>query len=168
MLGLRSLHLKKVILLNGQLFFCVYVVVLEEHFLDEETATWPVHEDHLEALHKLMYDYRVLPLPVFKDNKFVEPIDVKHAMKDALVEVHFGILHYRIGSEGNNPHDSYSAIPRQIIVLKDGTPPPVSPYKRKNVREGPYRPKAFDEPATVAGTGQPKPNARASGSGSKF
>lgn len=90
-------------------------------------------------------NYRVLPLPVYDaENHFVEPPQVNSALKNALVEIHFGIVHYKIGRNGET-HDSFTAAPKQLIVLKPAPIQIPSAYKRKNVRSGPVRPKGFED-----------------------
>ena len=67
---------------------------------------------------------------------------MNNTLKSSLVEVHFNIRHHKIGD-----HDSFTGVPVQVIVLKSPTVPSSSPYKRKNLRDGPIRPKPFDGPA---------------------
>lgn len=52
------------------------------------------------------------------------------------MEVHYELRHYFIASES---YDSFNATVEQILVLQPGVPPPDTPYKRKNVRDGPIR-----------------------------
>ena len=109
--------------------------------IDNETSDWPVAEEHRQLLDAIKSSYDVNPLPVYKSNTFVEPNAVNSALKNALVEVHFNIRHYCIGD-----FDSFTAVPLQLIILKDGGQSSSSPYKQKNIREGPMRPKPFDAP----------------------
>lgn len=39
--------------------------------------------------------------------------------------------------------DSFSAIVQQVVILKEGIPKQMNTYKRKNVLNGPYKPKLF-------------------------
>jgi hypothetical protein len=67
---------------------------------------------------RIKYKYQPVPLPIFNnDNEhFVEPLEANHAIKNALVEVHFGIIHYKIGKAGHT-HDSFTAVPKELIIL---------------------------------------------------
>ena len=84
---------------------------------------------------------------------------VNSALRNALVEVHFNIRHYKIGD-----HDSFTAIPLQITILKDEALTITFPYKRKNIRDGPVRLKPFRtsppiQPASLPSTpGPPTPS----------
>jgi hypothetical protein len=91
-------------------------------------------------MNSIKESHRVTPLPVYRDDQFVEAPNVTSVLTNALAEVHFRIKHYRINRQ-EGAHDSYSALVEQVVVLKDGIPKPVNAYKRKNVREGPFRPK---------------------------
>jgi hypothetical protein len=86
----------------------------------------------------VMYTHSVNLLPVYKKDKLVETVDVPDVLQGALVEVHFSINHYKIFS--TVPFDSFTGVVRQIVVLKPGAPKDTSPYKRKNLRNGPIRP----------------------------
>ena len=118
--------------------------------IDNETSDWPVAEEHRQLLDAIKSSYDVNPLPVYKSDTFVEPNAVNSALKNALVEVHFNIRHYRIGD-----FDSFTAVPLQLIILKDGGQSSSSPYKRKNIREGPMRPKPFDAPPPTLSASSP-------------
>jgi hypothetical protein len=111
--------------------------------LDDTTAKWPVPDNMQTELVQLMGTYMAQPLPVFKDNAYVPPIGVNSALKDSLVEVHFSIKHYRIHKKDSKPIDSFTGLVEQIVVLKSGEPRLPNSYKRKNLLEGPYRPKPF-------------------------
>jgi hypothetical protein len=87
----------------------------------------------------------VLPLVVYDaDDQFVEPLQVNNALKHALVEIHFGIIHYKIG-RGGETHDSFTAVPKQLVILQTAPIQPRSAYERKNVCSGPVRPKGFKD-----------------------
>lgn len=123
--------------------------------MDEETENWPVPVELQDAFDAIKYTYRVNPLPVYRNDVFVEPLLVNKALKNALVEVHFNIRHFKI-----EEHDSFTAVPLQVIILKDGPPEASSPYKRKNMRDGPVRPKDFTA-TTEASTPVAKPSSSA-------
>jgi hypothetical protein len=95
-------------------------------------------------LSRLMGTHIVQPLPVFKDDIYVLPPAVNSAMKGSLVEVHFSLKHYRIRKRDSKPFDSFTGLVEQIIILKPGEPRLSTSYKRKNILDGPYRPKPFN------------------------
>jgi hypothetical protein len=97
------------------------------------------------------------------NNQFVEPLKVNKALKNALVEIHFSIIHYKIG-RGGDMHDSFTAVPKQVIILKTAPLEMPSAYKRKNVRSGPVRPKRFED-FRIEEAADPKGKRVASGSG---
>lgn len=120
----------------------------EKPELDALMANWPVPSDMTDNLHNLMYTHCAQPLPVYKNNEYVVPVNDNAALCDALVEVHFKIQHYHISrkqtdSQSANNLDSFNGHVKQIIVLKSAIPHPKSAYKRKNITEGPFRPKPF-------------------------
>ena len=114
-------------------------------FFDETTANWPVTEDMREDLNQLMATHAAQPLPVFKDDLYVRPAAVNSTLKDSLVEVHFAIKHYRIQKRDSKPIDSFTGLVEQVIILKSGEPRAQNSYKRKNLLDGPYRPKPFKD-----------------------
>jgi hypothetical protein len=67
-------------------------------------------------------------------------------MRGALVEVHFRLQHFHIGS-GGDAVDSFSGIFEQVVVLKLAVPKPTSVYKRKQLEDGPYRPRPAPKPS---------------------
>jgi len=98
----------------------------------------------VDDLHTLMLTHEAQPLPVYKDNTYIEPRAVNNALKGALVEVHFCIQHYRIkNKDAAKTSDSFSGQVQQIIILQDGIPKNDNIYKRKNLLDGPFRPKPF-------------------------
>jgi len=69
---------------------------------------------------------------------------VNGVLKGALVEVHFCLKHYRIkDSKTGRVLDSFTGLVQQIIILKDPVPKQANDYKRKNMLDGPFRPKPF-------------------------
>jgi hypothetical protein len=116
----------------------------EELKMDETTENWPTPEEMADDFRNTSATHRVQTLPVFHNEQFVDPVRVNSALKNALVEVHFCLRHYRIQEKGaGRAVDSFSAIVQQIVILKEGVPKPMNPYKRKNVLDGPYKPKPF-------------------------
>jgi hypothetical protein len=100
-------------------------------------------------LDNLKLSHTVTPLPVYRLGQFVEPLEVTRALTNALVEVHFRIKHYHIARK-DGAFDSFSGIVEQVVILKDGMPKAPNAYKRKKLRDGPFRPKpSITLPATV-------------------
>jgi len=96
-----------------------YTHLIDDEDLDEDTETWPVPKE-------------------------IVKVQVNGALKNVLVEIHFGIVHYKIGRAGET-HDSFTAVLKQIIILQTAPVQTPSTYKRKNVRSGPVRPKGFED-----------------------
>jgi hypothetical protein len=105
--------------------------------------------DLTDEMLNLMATHVVQPLRVYKDDKYIEPSDVNNVLKGSLVEIHFSLKHYRIfrRDEGTKAFDSFNATIEQILVLKPGELRETSYYKRKNLLDGPYRPKPFSSTA---------------------
>jgi len=119
-------------------------------------------KDELEAL---MPTPAAQPLPVYKDDVYVLPTEVDRVLRNALVEIHFMLKHYRIRQKGEKGKtiDSFSGLIEQIVVLKAGEAHNASNYKRKNILEGPYRPKPFLDPTSLSSASSaPFPLARLS------
>jgi hypothetical protein len=112
--------------------------------MDEESALWPISTEIIDDYEEIKYDFHARPLVVYKNDLFVEPTEVECALKNALVEIHFGVLHYKMTKESTT-FDSFSAVPKQILILKEAPVEVPSTYKRKNVRSGPVRPKNFED-----------------------
>ena len=120
--------------------------------LDDTTAKWPVPDDMRAELQQLMGTHMAQPLLIFKDDVYVPPLAVNSTLKDSLVEVHFSIKHYRIHKRDSKPIDSFTGLVEQVIVLRAGEPRVGNSYKRKNLLEGPYRPKPFKPVLHLSGT----------------
>lgn len=91
----------------------------------------------------LMNTHRVQPLAVYKDDQYVHPTTLNATLKYALVELHFTLKHFCIRKKETKPLDSFTGRIEQIIILKPGEPRSTGTYKRKNLLEGPVRPKPF-------------------------
>lgn len=102
--------------------------------VDEETECWPIHPRFRDELDKIKYEYRAQPLAVYARNQFIEPTEVNHTIRGALVEIHFEFRHFAIQRKSQ---DSFNVSIEQIIVLRPGETRPATGYKRKNVRDGP-------------------------------
>ena len=111
-------------------------VDLDVDLVDSETEHWPVSAELRDELDALKYEYLAKPLRVYVKDKFIEPADVNERIRGALIEVHFELHHYFIASEA---YDSFNGVVEQILILQPGKAPPETPYKRRNVREGPIR-----------------------------
>ena len=105
------------------------------------TEHWPVPPHLRDRFDVIKYTHIITPLPVFENDIYVEPTLVNNTLKNSLVEVHFNIRHHKIGT-----YDSFTGIPIQVIILKSSLTPSPSPYKQKDIREGPFRLKPFNSP----------------------
>ena len=102
--------------------------------LDEETERWPVQPPLRGELNRIKFEYRAVPLPMYVNDKFIEPVNVNSAIKGTLVELHFELHHFPIQKVAQ---DSFNATIEQIIVLRPGEARPMTAYKRKNLCVGP-------------------------------
>ena len=118
--------------------------------LDEETERWPVPPPLRGELDRIKFEYRAVPLPVYVNDKFVEPVNVNSAIKGALVELHFELHHFPIRKVAQ---DSFNATIEQIIVLRPGEARPMTAYKRKNPRVGPILAQLTLPPQNQTGEG---------------
>jgi hypothetical protein len=122
----------------------------EQPRLDETTSNWPMPDHMKNQLKLLMPTHMAQPLPVYDKDAYVEPSGVNNAVRNALVEVHFTLKHHHIQrKDGSKPLDPFSGHIEQINILKPGVPLTISGYKRKNLLDGPYRPKPFIVPINV-------------------
>jgi hypothetical protein len=88
----------------------------------------------------------VLPLCLYHGNTFIEPKDANKELKQALVEIYFGLKHYYMKKDHFN---SFQAVIQQINILKADESTTKSVYKRTSAREGPID---FEEgPSTKKG-----------------
>jgi hypothetical protein len=104
--------------------------------LDDRTEHWPIKASLQDALNRIKYQFKAVPLPVYVDDRFIKPVDVYEVLKGALVEVQFELHHYRIQKK---KFDSFNATVQQVLVLKPGVARPATAFKRHNVEEGPVR-----------------------------
>jgi hypothetical protein len=104
--------------------------------VDSRTENWPLPSNLREELDRIKYEYCALPLRVYIGNNFVEPRNVNEAIRGALVELHFELHH---SENFMRRQDFFNASIEQIMVLQPGQPRPTSPYKRRNVHDGPIR-----------------------------
>lgn len=115
------------------LIFC-----LLDELLDEDTKTWPVLMDMIETFKNIRNNYHVQPLVIYDThNQFVEPLKVNNTIKN---KIHLSIVHFKIGRGGDLP-DSFTAVPKQIIILKTAPIETLNTYKCKNICSGPVQPK---------------------------
>ena len=121
--------------------------------MDEETERWPVPPPLRGELDRIKFEYRAVPLPVYVNENFVEPLNVNSAIKGALVELHFELHHFAFRKAGQ---DSFNATIEQIIVLRPGEPRPMTAYKRKNPRVGPIPAQLTIPPQNQTGEGSRK------------
>lgn len=127
----------------------------EKPTVDDLTFNWPVPNEMATDLREIMSTHCAQPLPVYKNDKYIEPTAVKAAINGALVEVHFTVRHFRIWRKATNEEpatniDSFTGDIQQIIILNDAVPRMVTGYKRKNLADGPFRPKSFSDTHTTS------------------
>ncbi|KAH9066970.1 hypothetical protein EDB83DRAFT_2223259 [Lactarius deliciosus] len=104
--------------------------------VDQTMENWPVSPDYRADLDKIKFKYAAVPLSVFINDLFVPAEEVSGVVQGALVELHFQLFHYHIRSK---THDSFNGSIEQVIVLQPSQVQTSSPYKRKNVDDGPIR-----------------------------
>ena len=99
------------------------------------TEQWPVSEKAKEALEHVAQTHNVVPLPVYdEDQECIAPADYHRKLSGAVAEVHFALMHYLIKQEKKS---IFSAVVRQIIVLRAPTAPPVNPLKCSRLSDRP-------------------------------
>ena len=98
--------------------------------MDEETECWPVPPPLRGELNGIKFEYHVVPLPIYVNENFIEPVNVNSAIKGILVELHFELHHFAFQKAGQ---DSFNATIKQIIVLHPGEACHMTAYKRKNL-----------------------------------
>lgn len=88
-----------------------------------------------EALEHAAVTHNVVPLPAFdKDDDHITPEEYQQKLSGAVVEVHFGMMHYFIKQDKKS---IFSAVVCQIIVLCPPVAPPVNPLKWVHLSDGP-------------------------------
>ncbi|KAG1875354.1 hypothetical protein C8R48DRAFT_769354 [Suillus tomentosus] len=92
--------------------------------MDHETQEWPIPEEFVSELDELKYHYQADPLPLYHDGHLVEPSHVNEVINGAIVEVHFGVLHWRI-----RDFDTFQADVDKVVILKPGCGHCTSNYK---------------------------------------
>ena len=99
------------------------------------TAHWPVVGKTKEALDAIADTHTVVPLPAFdEDHEPIAPEEYQRKLSGAVVEVHFALMHYLIKQEKKSV---FTAVVRQIVVLRAPPAPPVNPLKRAWLSDGP-------------------------------
>lgn len=89
----------------------------EVEMMDEETKNWTVPAEHEDELELMKQNYRAIPLRVYRDGKFIEPVNVTDQLENTLAEVTFSINHTHIKKRKDFP-DSFQAEICQIVILK--------------------------------------------------
>ena len=99
------------------------------------TAQWPVTEKTKEVLQQAARTHNVVPLPAFDEvHDPIAPEDYERKLSGAVVEVHFALMHYLIKQEKKSV---FTAVVRQIVVLRPPPAPPMNPFKRARLSDGP-------------------------------
>ena len=97
--------------------------------VDALTENWPVERDeHRQYVNEIKYKYRAVPLLVYQNEQFIDPVNVKNVVQQALVELHFKLQYFCIQKKSQ---DLFNGSIEQVIILQPGEDRPVSPYKRK-------------------------------------
>ena len=78
------------------------------------TEHWPVKANLQADLNKINFDFEASPLPVYVEERFVQPNDVQEMLRGVLVEVHFELCHFYIQTENR---DSFNATMQEVRVL---------------------------------------------------
>ncbi len=112
-------------------------LVEEERAVQEQvdalTKNWLVERDeHWQYVNEIKYEYCVVPLFIYQNEQFIEPINMKNTVQQALVELHFELQHFCIQKKGQ---DLFNGSIEQLIILQPGEDHPVSLYKQKNFQE---------------------------------
>ncbi|KAF8521158.1 hypothetical protein JB92DRAFT_2827950 [Gautieria morchelliformis] len=107
--------------------------------LDDIMKNYPVPSEYKEQFDAITPSYSVNELPIYHKNKFVPPHSTTKKLENAVVELHVAITHNYMRRDCDK-FDSFNANIREIFVLIPGSPKSLSPYKRKNPRDGPLLP----------------------------
>jgi hypothetical protein len=103
------------------------------------TPSYPVPQGHKERFDQLKCDYSVNLLPVYYRDRFVLPDQVSDLLNGATCELHLSLTHNYI----RKPEEAYDLLNgtiRQITMHAPGCGKPVSPYKRRDFKQGPLSP----------------------------
>jgi hypothetical protein len=93
--------------------------------MDDETGNWPISDELQDDMEELKYSFQADPLPLYDDGHLVEPSFTDDVINGAIVEVHFGILHWHLSN-----FDSFQANVDKVIILRPGYKRHSSNYKR--------------------------------------
>ncbi|KAG1813216.1 uncharacterized protein BJ212DRAFT_1482686 [Suillus subaureus] len=119
--------------------------------MDEETQNWPIAEELVGELDELKYTFQADLLPLYHDGHLVEPSHAQNVINGAIVEVHFGILHWHISD-----FNIFQANIEKIIILKLGYRHHTSNYKclhpNDTVSEPEKKKSCHDEDAHSSGS----------------
>ncbi|KAF8521154.1 hypothetical protein JB92DRAFT_3111304 [Gautieria morchelliformis] len=110
-----------------------------EPTLDDNTKNYPVPPEYVEQFDAIKNIYSVNVLPIYYKNRLVPTLKVPRVLENATVELHVALTHNYMRKDTDR-FDSFTGYIRQVIVHELGTPKPLSPYKRKDPREGPFLP----------------------------
>ncbi|KAF8124055.1 hypothetical protein EV363DRAFT_1454834 [Boletus edulis] len=114
----------------------------DENTVDDETNNWPVEPKYKEALDEIKHTHRVLPLRIYKDDKYIEPRNVNNILRNSMVEVLFSVHHTYLKNQ-QPAHDTFRANIEQIVVLKQDLAFDETRYNKTDVRSGPIAPQTF-------------------------
>jgi hypothetical protein len=112
--------------------------------MDEETRNWPIPAEFADEFDGIKYNYEADLLPLYHDGHLVEPSDTNAVINGAIVEVHFGIRHWRIAD-----FDSFQANVEKIHILRPAPIHHTSNYKRPHPADNVKEPEVKKSRTTV-------------------
>jgi hypothetical protein len=107
--------------------------------IDEDTSSYPIPHGSKERFDQIKCDYPVNLLPVYCHERFIPPEQTSDLLNGAIAELHVSLSHNHIQKPGES-FDSFNGNIHQITIHAPGSGKPTSPYKWKNIRDGPHRP----------------------------
>ena len=79
--------------------------------------------------------HNISPLPAYnEDHSLIAPNDYQRKLCGAIVQVHFALIHYFIKQSKKSV---FTAVTREILVLRAPVPAPLNPLKRARLTDGP-------------------------------
>jgi len=107
----------------------IHLIILLTLWATEMTiANWPIQDRTRAALERAASTHYICPLPAFdEDHTLISPIDYQKKLSGAIVQVHLALVHYFIKQEKKSV---FTAVVREIVVLRSPPAAPVNPLKR--------------------------------------
>jgi len=115
---------------SSHLIACLTILPLEKL-----TMEWPVHEQVKTALARAALTHNISPLLAYdKDHTPIAPKNYHRKLCGAIVQVHFALIHYFIKQSKKSV---FTAVTREIVVLRAPLAAPLNPLKRGRLTNGP-------------------------------